>query len=123
MWLSTIESRVSVIKGDSTNNKYKSEASKTMKIIDNDETDTFIELDDSNPDSGIEIEYEHFHGSGLSDKFEFSFHNEIYTQFKADFMALDKGSRFKRKYNVIDGTIGLAPWTADAETKEWNTMF
>ena len=58
MWLSTIESRVSVIKGDSTNKKYKSEDSKTMKIIDNDETDTFIELDDSNPESGIEIEYE-----------------------------------------------------------------
>lgn len=41
----------------------------------------------------------------------------------ADFVALDSNLKFKRKYKVIDGMIGLAPWKSDAETKEWNTLY
>ena len=126
--MSTIESRISVLRSDGTNKKYRFSASSSAKKIDDGETEAFLEdaPADYSKDAGggtFEFVEDDFTGNGVNDKFELVFHGEIATELHADFVALDAENGFRRKYAVIDGMLGLAPWKSDPSVKEWNTLY
>lgn len=58
----------------------------------------------------------------MNDKMLFNFQNEFDHEVTLDFIGIDAEILGNKKHVASDGTIGLAPWTADPDTKEWNTL-
>lgn len=116
--MSTIEKRLSVVLANAdtdmflSGKKFELSKSTTAKVL-----EESFEEDFDGPDQDQQITEMTMKGKKIEDAVTFTFSDSVETEVRTQFIGLNSDVSIQKKFLRSDGTVGLAPWTADADFK------